>query len=293
MSAATAQTGGRSGTSRRFPRSPLATPVDVVVLRAGVPENIPGRSVNVSEGGLAAILAGELRLNQLVGLELRLPHLSLPIQTRARVRHQVELQCGLEFLGLSPEQRELIRYWTRRDAPQPAAVVPTPAKAGPTAHISPYGATAVPGAKTKAKRSFRFLRRSLAIAAGVLLVVGLFVWWNWQRDWTQLEGQVPRPQTVMPQNRARISPEVAQTLLIHRVDPDYPAMARAANVQGVVVLDMVIGRDGAVLDLHPVSGPEALTAAAIDAVKWWRFQPYQENGQAMEVETTVAVEFRL
>jgi protein TonB len=78
----------------------------------------------------------------------------------------------------------------------------------------------------------------------------------------------------------------------HKLDPIYPEAARQANIQGVVALDVVIAPDGSVADVRPVSGPEALTPAAVDAVKWWRFQPYLVNGQAVEVKTRLAVDFR-
>jgi protein TonB len=82
-----------------------------------------------------------------------------------------------------------------------------------------------------------------------------------------------------------------ETLATHKVDPIYPEAARQENVQGVVILDAVIGIDGTVVDLRAISGPDELTPAALDAVKWWRFQPYRVNGQAVEVETRLAVDF--
>ncbi len=81
-------------------------------------------------------------------------------------------------------------------------------------------------------------------------------------------------------------------LVIHRVDPDYPEAARSANLQGVIVLDVVVGRDGSVVDIRAVNGPEVLAQAAMDALRWWRFKPYRVDGQPVVVETTVAVEFK-
>jgi protein TonB len=83
-----------------------------------------------------------------------------------------------------------------------------------------------------------------------------------------------------------------EKLVTHRVDPDYPAGARAANLQGVIVLDVVVGRDGSVVGMHALNGPEILAQAAMDALRWWRFEPYRVEGQAVVVETTVAVEFK-
>ena len=83
-----------------------------------------------------------------------------------------------------------------------------------------------------------------------------------------------------------------QKLITHKTEPIYPEAARNANIQGVVVLETVIGPDGNVVDVRAVSGPDELATAAVDAVKWWRFQPYLANGQAVQVKTTLAVEFR-
>jgi TonB family protein len=63
-------------------------------------------------------------------------------------------------------------------------------------------------------------------------------------------------------------------------------------VEGVVLLDTVIGTDGSVVEVHSVSGPNDLASAAVDAVKWWRFEPYRINGQPVAVETTLAVDFK-
>jgi outer membrane biosynthesis protein TonB len=60
----------------------------------------------------------------------------------------------------------------------------------------------------------------------------------------------------------------------------------------VVLLETVVGADGSVVDARPLGGPEALAPAAIEAVRWWRFQPYRVKGKAVAVETTVAIEFR-
>jgi protein TonB len=83
-----------------------------------------------------------------------------------------------------------------------------------------------------------------------------------------------------------------EKLVIHRVDPDYPAAARPGNLQGVVVLDVVVGRDGSVADMHALNGPEVLAQAAMEAMRWWRFEPYLVEGQPVVVETTVAMEFK-
>lgn len=75
--------------------------------------------------------------------------------------------------------------------------------------------------------------------------------------------------------------------------PAYPAAASAAGVQGDVVVEAVVGRDGEVLDTRVVSGPPLLRAAALDAVQRWHYRPYQVDGKPIEIATTARLEFRL
>jgi len=103
---------------------------------------------------------------------------------------------------------------------------------------------------------------------------------------------VPKLQPAVPQ-RVRISQGVTKGLLIHRVEPSYPPLARAARVQGDVVLTAVISVDGEIENLQLVSGHPMLVPAAITAVKQWRYKPYLLNGQPVEVETTITVIFSL
>ncbi len=100
------------------------------------------------------------------------------------------------------------------------------------------------------------------------------------------------PKAATPQ-RVRVSQGVSQGLLIHKVQPAYPALARQARIQGTVVLQALIGKDGAIQNLHVVSGHPMLTGAALDAVKQWRYKPYYLNGEPVEVETTINVNFTL
>ena len=81
--------------------------------------------------------------------------------------------------------------------------------------------------------------------------------------------------------------------LIHRVEPVYPVMAKAARIQGTVLLQAVIGKDGTVQNLQIVSGPPVLVRAAREAVLQWRYRPYILNGSPIEVDTQISVNFRL
>ena len=109
---------GFSGVRRRIPRYAVAVPVDITVLRAGAPANIPGRSLDIGEGGVAAVLAAELQPGEWVAVEFELPNVGQALQTKAVVRHHNQLRCGFEFLGLSRDQRYMIRHWAGTSQPE-------------------------------------------------------------------------------------------------------------------------------------------------------------------------------
>lgn len=81
--------------------------------------------------------------------------------------------------------------------------------------------------------------------------------------------------------------------LIRRVEPTYPPLARSARIQGSVVLFASIGSDGTMQNLRVLSGHPLLVGAAVDAVKQWRYRPYILNGEPIEVETEITVNFVL
>ncbi|MCU1295995.1 MAG: outer rane transport energization protein TonB [Acidobacteriaceae bacterium] len=81
--------------------------------------------------------------------------------------------------------------------------------------------------------------------------------------------------------------------LIHRVEPSYPAIARQARIQGIVLLRATISKDGTIENLQLLSGHPMLAQAAIEAVSQWRYRPYYLNGDPAEVETQVTVKFTL
>jgi periplasmic protein TonB len=103
---------------------------------------------------------------------------------------------------------------------------------------------------------------------------------------------VPKLQPVVPR-RVRISQGITTGMLIRKIEPEYPLLARSARVSGNVVLKAIINRDGAIQDLQLVSGHPMLVPAAIEAVRQWRYRPYLLNGQPVEVETTITVIFTL
>jgi TonB family protein len=88
-----------------------------------------------------------------------------------------------------------------------------------------------------------------------------------------------------------IPEEVSRKLLLQKIQPNYPEQALRAGLQGPVVLQAWIGRDGKIRDLKLVRGYMVLGRAAFDAVRQWRFQPYYRNGHPMETETYITVNF--
>jgi len=272
---------------RILPRYAINVPLDLIALRSGVPENLPGRCTDLSEAGVGAVVAGELSAGQQVAVELRLPNVGLPVRARALVRYQSRLRCGLEFVGLSVEQQEMIRYWVYRSAAEPADFrdfkkEEKSVAANTEAPVAPAELAAKP------RRRVRIGRRGFyALIACILALAGLG-WWQWQRSWNELEKRGP-----VGESGLRVSPETMEKRIVTKAGPVYPEAARTAGTAGLVVLDAVIAPDGSVKRLRPVFGPDLLVQSATEAVRFWKFEPYLSSGKAVEVETTIAVEFRL
>jgi periplasmic protein TonB len=93
--------------------------------------------------------------------------------------------------------------------------------------------------------------------------------------------------------RIRVPAQVAEANLIHDVTPQYPPEAGRKRIEGTVVLMAVIGKDGTVHDVRVESGLPLLAQAAIDAVKQWRYKPYLFNGEPVEVDSHITINFTL
>jgi protein TonB len=100
------------------------------------------------------------------------------------------------------------------------------------------------------------------------------------------------PKVATPQ-RVRVSQGVSAGLLVRKVNPNYPPLARQARIQGQVLLQAEISKDGSIQNLRLISGHPMLAPAAIEAVKQWKYKPYLLNGEPVEVETQVQVNFTL
>jgi protein TonB len=103
--------------------------------------------------------------------------------------------------------------------------------------------------------------------------------------------------TVVPRGRdtrpVRVSSGVVSGLLLSPITPVYPPIAKAAHVQGSVVIEAVISKAGHIESLNMVSGPEMLRSAALDAVRQARYAPYKLNGDPVDVQTVITVVFRM
>ena len=108
-------------------------------------------------------------------------------------------------------------------------------------------------------------------------------------------GSQPGPRVVHaePNSPLRVPSALAAGLLIRKVIPQYPELAKVTRTEGAVVLSATIARDGTIANLRVVSGPAMLQQAALDAVSQWRYRPYLLNGEPVAVETTVNVVFSL
>src|SRR5580698_4857305 len=100
------------------------------------------------------------------------------------------------------------------------------------------------------------------------------------------------PKVATPQ-RVRVSQGVSTGLLVRKVNPNYPPLARQARIQGSVLLQAEISKTGDIQNLRLISGHPMLAPSAIEAVKQWKYKPYILNGEPVEVETQITVNFTL
>ena len=105
-------------------------------------------------------------------------------------------------------------------------------------------------------------------------------------------GPATLPHPPAPSRPLRTS-VVMEGNLIHRVEPQYPAIARQIRLQGAVVLKAIISRQGNIEHVEVASGPGLLARAATEAVGQWKYRPYLLNGEPVEVETQITVNFFL
>jgi protein TonB len=106
--------------------------------------------------------------------------------------------------------------------------------------------------------------------------------------------QPERPADVRPQTPHRVvMTHLESAMLVHRVEPQYPALAKQIHREGQVELRAIIATDGTIQSLQVVSGDQLFLRSAIDAVTQWRYHPTVLNGQPVEIETYITVIYTL
>ena len=251
----------------------------------GLPEAVPRREVDLVTWALrVAVMVCAIVLGLLLGRHLgntktaARPHKPIPVETSPGASTP-----GMESSS-SGNQGKMV--------PSQALATSPPATASATS-ASASGSPPVSGPATA---------KPNAVPAG-----GLLVFENGkeifrmppQSDTGQntnqavLGGGVQRASSAEPDQEPEVSQASAEGSLLRRVEPQYPDNALQQRIQGSVVLVLHIGADGAVQDVDTVSGPPELLAAAVDAVKQWRFQPRLSSGHPAPMQTKVTLNFRL
>jgi len=179
------------------------------------------------------------------------------------------------WLGREPVQK------TPVSAPTSAAI-PTPAPASPRTKTSGGSAT------TK--------NASSADTGGLVVYEqGKVIFRMKPSPPKGVAAQVPAPGAGTPAEIARVwlAADLAESRLLHRVEPQYPAEARADHRSGDVVLEVLVNQDGTVASMRPLRGDPLLATAASDAVRSWRYEPYKVKGRPAEFQTDVTLKFSL
>jgi protein TonB len=109
---------------------------------------------------------------------------------------------------------------------------------------------------------------------------------------SKLVDSLPASQPSVPQG-LRVSSGVPQPVLVHRVEPMYPALARQSGIEGAVVLEALVAKNGQVTGLRVISGNSLLAAYALRAVSQWRYRPSRLNGELIEVPVKITLNFQL
>ena len=145
-------------------------------MRAGAAYSVPGRALNLGEGGIAISLAEDVRVSDSVAVEFLLPDLGLGLQARAVVRYRDDSRSGLEFRSLTRHQQAVIREWTRQQQSQLDQQQDQAAEK-PAVHGSRFFSPVV----------LTRIRRLIWPIIVVLALIGLIAWWSWERAWKELE----------------------------------------------------------------------------------------------------------
>ena len=144
---------------------------------------------------------------------------------------------------------------------------------------------------TETQSEIRGVRRLAAIAACVVL--GAATCASALALHIGVDGLTADHVDSQPSQPIAVAPGVMQAQRINGPMPIYPPDAKKARIQGTVLLDAIIGKDGTVEKLVVQSGPSALQQSALDAVRQWTYKPFLLNGDPVDVKTTITVVYSL
>lgn len=224
------------------------------------------------------------------------------IRTRSRAWCVAAFALNSSILGaliviplIYPEAlpRHLMNMLLVAPAPPPAAPKPIELKPTETFHGTPQLTLLGLSVPTRIPATIRMIDSREAPGDGQLLTMDNGSGMPGGSPFGHGVTSQPRVVSAVPKGPQRVSQGVADGMLIDRITPVYPPIARAAGVQGTVVLEATISTSGTIKNLRVLSGNAMLQQAAIDAVSRWRYRPYLFNGQPVEVETTISVMFNL
>ena len=136
-------------------------------------------------------------------------------------------------------------------------------------------------------------RRFITIAGSILFGAGICVTTLALSVHIDALAAVDEHRPARPDGPGKVNPEVMEKQIVHKVPPVYPEDAKRARIQGKVLLDAVIGKEGEVEQLKVISGPAPLQQSSLDAVRQWTYKPFLLNGEPVEVKTTITVNYTL
>jgi protein TonB len=172
-----------------------------------------------------------------------------------------------------------------RQTPPPVAEPPKPRQPAPrTFTPPPLPATREQGGEGRVI----LMEPAPALAGGSAVPIGTML--------PERVNIISPPQVMAPPaapRRVQVGGRLQSAMLVRKVEPTYPSLAKQTRIQGTVRFQAVIGKEGAVQDLQFVSGPRALEKAAADAVKRWVYRPTLLNGHPVEVSTQIDINFSL
>ena len=236
------------------------------------------------------------------------PDAALPVAETATVSQPVRRDYGTTVLTLAVIAVALFLGWMMGYVRRPRGPVATKAKAAVNATTQAVQANPPQDAASTASAAVPDQPRSSSVAAApaasqqsgsqqsgasAVPLGSLVVYENGKVIYRTPSQDSSHSSKGTSSGPVSVPPRVADEYLMLRVEPDYPESAREQHIEGPVVLEALVGKDGTVEKLSTVSGDSQLATAATDAVRQWRFKPFFRNGSPEEFQTQITVDFRL